>query len=111
MQSTIGKKVKYSQDDMYRHVEAWKSSGQTGVAYAVEHNLCKSVLYYWLKKYKTPPGRKPEKDNRFIPIQLPSSNPGSFQGTTPVIEVSLPGGACVKCYQPVAASFIRSLIY
>ena len=96
---------------MYRHVESWQRSGQTGVAYAVEHNICKSVLYYWLKKYKTPPGTKVEKGSRFIPLQLHSSNPGSFQGTIPVIEVSLPGGACVKCYQPVEASFIRSLIY
>lgn len=111
MQSTIRKRVKYSQDDMYRHVEAWQGSGQTGVAYAVEHNLCKSALYYWLKKYKSAPGTKSEKGSGFIPIQLHPSTPGPFQGTTPVIEVSLPGGACIKCYQPVAASFIRSLIY
>ncbi|MEO5997020.1 MAG: hypothetical protein ABIN89_09790 [Chitinophagaceae bacterium] len=111
MQSTIRKRTKYSQDDMYRHVESWQRSGQTGVAYALEHNICKSVLYYWLKKHKNTKDTKPKKSNQFIPIDFRPSNPGSFQGMPPVIEVSLPGGAFIKCYQPVEASFIQSLIY
>lgn len=110
MESSGKKRIKNKEQDMFRHVEAWQNSEQTAVGYSAQNNICKSVLYYWLKKYRISHETPSEKANRFIPLELPTASP-VFQGTNPIIEVSLPGGACVKIYQPVEASFIRSIIY
>ena len=110
MKSSGKKGIKNKEQDMFGHVEAWQNSEQTAVGYSAQNNICKSVLYYWLKKYRIAHKTPCDKTNRFIALELPTASP-VFQGTNPIIEVSLPGGACIKIYQPVEASFIRSIIY
>ena len=111
MKSSGKKGIKYKEQDMFGHVEAWQASGQAAVSYSAQNNICKSVLYYWLKKYRIAHEIPCDKTNRFIALELPTASPVMFQGANPIIEVSLPGGACVKIYQPVEAFFIRSIIY
>jgi hypothetical protein len=108
---SIGVKDKRKSDQqmMFHHVENWQLSGQTGVAYSKENGIAKSVLYYWLKKYRTVHQDKVNVGKGFVELDV-QSLPGA-SATNLFIEVLLPTGACIKCYKAVEASFIRSILY
>ena len=90
---------------MFGHVERWLSqSNITQSTFAKEVGLTKNVFSYWVRKYKATKGEG-SSSSSFVEIS-PSqesqavvkeqSQEKSIRMSKTAIEISLPGGICIK---------------
>ena len=88
----------------------WEKSGLSIASFCRQHNLADSQFYSWKKNYRPQNERHPQ--NEFIPLQITAA-PAAITQDSPSLyaELVLAGGGSIKFYQPVAATYLRTLIY
>ncbi len=90
---------------MYSFIENWQQSGLSQKVFCGQHQIAAHQFYYWYKCYRT-------KNDVSIAgvsqdfIELPTQEPSPEAA----IEILLACGHRIKFHQPVAASFIKSII-
>lgn len=87
---------------MYPLIEAYLESDHTMKAFAADHAVPESVFGYWLRKYR----REKTADSPFVEI--------APEGVTayghPIVEVLHPSGIRLRFFNPVAPSYLASLL-
>ena len=88
---------------MSAHVEKWRGSGKSIREYSGSIGVSKGKFEYWVKKLRATNTAK-NKHPKFIEIR--ASEKGLNYGQTqmppspnPQIELTLPGGLCIKIYR------------
>jgi len=92
------------QQAMFSMIESWKGSGQGQQSFCKTQGIAYSVFQYWYKKYREA-ATEPVTSSPFVPVHIQPVACGS-----PVAELILPDGRRVNFYQPVEASFLRTLL-
>ncbi len=90
--------------------EKWKISGLDKGSFCKEHNLSRSALYNWCKKFGIP---FCEKSSSFVPVKVSSKTSiSNFELNSPV-EVFLPNQTMIRVKLPHArlVSFIQELTH
>ena len=94
------------QEQMFKHVEAWKNSNLSFKSYCIDNGIPQAKLYYWRRKYdkelelSIPKSKKEE--STFIPldIKIPEIISDSFVVTYPNgISLTLPLGTNIDIIQ------------
>ena len=90
-------------------IQEWEKSGLSIASFCRQHGFADSLFYSWLKQYR--PKREEQPQSEFIPLQITAA-PAAITQDTPSLyaELILTGGASVKFYQPVTATYLRTLI-
>jgi len=107
------KNQKYSQEEMYKGIEKWQSSGLTQLQFCKQENLAKATFRYWLIKYRKDKGvyhrslEKPVKT--FIPIDLPEPTESPALNIGP-IEITYPNGVKLSCSASIEVQQLITLI-
>ncbi len=98
------------QQSMYLHVDRWSKSGLSVRGYSKKHNISHHSLRYWIDK-KT--GRTKKTDIyescepvSFVelssfkdkPVEISSASAQKSINSNPMVELSFPGGICLKIY-------------
>jgi len=69
------------------HLERWKQSGLSQLAYCREHHLKPHRFYYWRRRIL-----KPQKKVSFLPVQLPMDTPRQPQ----LVRILMPNGCALE---------------
>jgi transposase-like protein len=95
-------------EEKVNFIQEWEKSGQSIASFCRQHGFADSQFYSWLKVYRSKTERQPQSE--FIPLQITA--PSTAVPDTPSLyaELVLAGGASIKFYQPVAATYLRTLI-
>jgi len=88
----------------FRHVKAWRSSGETQRSYCQHHQLKPHQLTYWKHVFEAKSETAPaQPSNGFIPVQMTA--PAS-QGLT----LRIPGGMCIEGIQANNLALTREIM-
>jgi hypothetical protein len=90
---------------MFSLIEIWKGSGKTQKEFCKEKDIAYHKFHYWFKKYNEQHSQSSE--SGFTQVTVSKDIPSSSCG----IEVIYPDGRKLIFHQPVAASFLRSLLH
>jgi hypothetical protein len=109
----MGKKQRYSQEEMFLAIELWKESGLSQSKFCIQEKISLPTFGYWYKKYKQAkglllhPGLK-ERET-FIPVELPHAvhSPTATPGD---IKVSFPNGVEINCPAGIDIQQLKTLI-
>lgn len=93
------------QDKMFSLIEQCQSGKESVKQFCASQGIAASAYYYWLKKYKASRGMNTD----FVPVRISSAKDEVRSGSV-FAEITLAEGGAVKIFQPVAASFIQSLL-
>jgi transposase-like protein len=89
-------------------IQEWEKSGLSIASFCRQHGLADSQFYTWLRIYR-PKGEQQSKRD-FIPLQIPAASAPLPDTSSLYAELVLAGGTSIKFYQPVAATYLRTLI-
>ncbi len=90
---------------MFSFIESWRQSGLSQKAFCEQHQIAVHQFYYWYKCYRIKDDVPVERVARgFIELQPEEPSPEA------AIEILLSCGHRILFHQPVAASFIKSII-
>ena len=84
-------------DQMRRHIDQCKSSGQTAAQYCSENNLKRATYYYWHKKLQEPVGK-----GSFVQLtdEMKSQD----------VELIFPSGVVVRFDHLVPVAYLKELV-
>ncbi|MEI6949919.1 transposase [Paraflavisolibacter sp. H34] len=89
-------------------IQEWEKSDLSIASFCRQHGFSDSLFHTWLKRYRPKGGQQSNSD--FVPLQLPAA-PAEVPDTPSLYaELVLAGGTNIKFYQPVAATYLRTLI-
>jgi len=91
------------QQVMFSMIESWKESGKSQQEFCKSRGLAYSGFHYWYKKYRHE--QHSDTSSPFVPVHIQNASSSS-----PVAELILPDGRRLNFYQPVEASFLRTLL-
>ena len=104
---------RYSQANMFRHIEACKQNRQPQKAYCQQHGIAYSTYQYWAKKYREEFAaiKVTDKHVGFISVKVQpdpevlSQSPGSSQ-----LHFLYPNGIQVLCSETANVEVLKILI-
>lgn len=79
----------------------WQSSGQTIVAFALQQEISKDVIYYWFGKFK-----KQTQKKSFSQIKVGPPSQAVKSG----VIINFPSGVSIEFTDSVSPDFIKQLI-
>ena len=88
---------------MFSMIESWKDSGQSQQEFCKTKGFAYSGFHYWYKKYRHE--KNADTSPSFVAVHFQKAPIGS-----PIAELILPDGRRLNFYQPVEASFLRTLL-
>lgn len=92
------------EQSMFALIEEQQRTGENARSFCTRHNLTYSRYYYWLRKYRNLQS-VPGTESGFTLLKLQAESPNPL-----FCELIVGGGERIRFFQPVAASFLRSLI-
>jgi hypothetical protein len=102
---------KHTQEEMFGHIEAWKSSGQSQKIYCEQAGLAYTTFQYWAKKYREESSETEITDiPGFIPVEVrpdPGQDPTVF---TNKLHFLFPNGIQVMCPESVHPEVLKTLL-
>jgi len=104
---------RYSQAEMFSHIDACKQNDQPQKAYCQQHGIAYSTYQYWAKKHrdKFAANKVINKPTGFIPVKVQpdpevlSQSPGSSQ-----LHFLYPNGIQVLCSETANVEVLKILI-
>jgi transposase-like protein len=101
--------IRRTDEEKHSLIQEWEKSGLSIASFCRQHNLADSQFYSWKKNYQ--PQNSKLQQSEFIPLQITAA-PAAITQDTPSLyaELVLAGGASIKFYQPVTATYLRTLI-
>lgn len=83
--------------EMFELIKAWQESGQTQATFIRKNGVSFGTFYYWLKKYRSQPGKAKDTSCDFTPVYF--DNLPVLKNKAKVIEIKTPSGICVTVYE------------
>ncbi len=104
---------RYSQAEMFSHIEACKQNRQPQKAYCLEHGIAYSTYQYWAKKYREEftAIKVTDKPAGFIPVKVqPDPEVFSQSPDTSQLHFLYPNGIQVLCSEKANVEVLKILI-
>jgi len=108
----MSKNQRHTQEEMYAHIEACKTSGQPQKIYCEQAGLAYSTFQCWGKKYRDEcsEGEASAITPGFIPVEV-QPDPGMNQEGVPnQLHFLFPNGIQVMCHESVHPEVLRTLL-
>jgi hypothetical protein len=102
---------RHTQEEMFGHIEAWKSSSQSQKDYCNQAGLAYTTFQYWAKKYREESSETEIMDMPgFIPVEVRPDSGQDPTGFTNQLHFLFPNGIQVKCSERVHPEVLRTLL-
>jgi hypothetical protein len=95
------------------HIESWRSSGKSQIAYCRDQELCPNQFSYWKNKLKDSSlplsdvdANKPTQKTAFVPVRL--ATPASAEESTLCLE--LPNGMRLSGINAHSAALLKQVV-
>jgi hypothetical protein len=104
LSQAVAMSPRLGEQSMFALIEEQQRTGDNVRSFCTRHNISHSRFYYWLRKYRNL-GPTPAADPGFTLLKLQAEAPN------PVFcELIAASGERIRFFQPVPASFLRSII-
>jgi len=95
-----------NQQKFFEAIESWQQSGLSQKSWCEQNDVAYHAFHYWYRRYRHQQFSTPSSmENSFVRIRVQDRHSG-----TPWCELVLPSGSKLFFHQPVAATFIKSLL-
>jgi hypothetical protein len=108
----MSKNQRHTQEEMYAHIEACKTSGQPQKIYCEQAGLAYSTFQCWGKKYREEcsEGEASANTPGFIPVKVQPDPGMSQEGVPNQLHFLFPNGIQVMCHESVHPEVLRTLL-
>jgi transposase-like protein len=104
LSQAVAMSPRLSEQAMFTLIEEQQDTGDNVRSFCARHNISQSRFYYWLRKYrKLGPASAAEPGFTLLKLQAETPNPV-------FCELIAASGERIRFFQPVSASFLRSII-
>jgi hypothetical protein len=97
---------KTTPQSMAAHFQHWQTSGLSQMAYSNAHGLTFHKFNYWCRKFQKATGHSGIPVSGFVSVRV--KEPVSTSAVW--LEVERSDGSRIRFYQPVEATFLKSLL-
>ena len=102
---------RHTQEEMFDHIEAWKSSGQSQKNYCEQAGLAYTTVQYWATKYREESSETEITDMPgCIPVEVQPDPEPDHAGVIHQLHFLFPNGIQVKCPERVHPEVLRTLL-
>lgn len=104
---------RYSQAEMFSHIEACKQNSQPQKVYCLQHDIAYSTYQYWAKKYReeNASNKVTEKPAGFIPVKVqPDPEVIAQVSGSSQLHFLYPNGIQVLCSEKANVEVLKILI-
>ena len=89
---------------MAAHYEHWQASGLSQIAYSQAHGLTFHKFNYWCRKFQQPAAKSQAAGFVSVRVKEPANSSVAW------LEIERADGSKIRFYQPVEATFLKSLL-
>jgi hypothetical protein len=97
---------KTTRQAMAIHFQHWQASGLSQMAYSNAHGLTFHKFNYWCRKFQKAAGHCGAPASGFVSVRV--KEPANT--STAWLEIERADGSRIRFYQPVEATFLKSLL-
>jgi hypothetical protein len=91
---------------MATHFQHWQGSGLSQMAYSNAHGLTFHKFNYWCRKFQKAAGHSGTPVSGFVSVRVKEP----AYASTAWLEIERADGSRIRFYQPVEATFLKSLL-